>query len=192
MFRRSEVVRWLRDNLKEKRYLHVMGVLKTARELAAHYGVSVEKAETAALFHDYAKNFTDVEMDKFLQNGNVETGTEFLKRRSVNLYHGFVSAMIAEKEYGIIDDDVLSAIRNHTFGRPGMSELEKIIYLSDLIEPSRTFEGVEEIRRAAFQNLDRAMLMALDKTLKYLIDKGEIINLESVEARNAIIEDIRE
>jgi len=184
---REDVVQWLCANLKKKRYDHVMGVLEVALKLSEAHGVPKEKAETAALFHDYAKNFSDEQMLKRIEDGNLHD-ENLSVCASINLYHGIVGASIAEKEYGICDRDILNAIRNHTFGRDGMSKLEKIIYLADIIEPSRNFEGVEEIRRKAFVDMDKAMVMAIDKTLLYLIGRGEAININTIFARNDLLQ----
>lgn len=176
----------LKKNLKESRYNHVIGVKEAAIELAKVHGVSSDKAETAALFHDYAKNFTDDKMRRYVNEQNLRD--EYLTIcGSINLYHGIVGASIAEKKYGVKDRDVLSAIRNHTFGRANMSKLEKIIYLADIMEISRDFEGVDEIREKAFSDLDQAVLGAIDKTLLYLIEKGEAININTIYARNDLL-----
>ncbi len=186
MNNREELVSWLEGNLKKSRFKHVMGVLDVAIELAEAHGVSKEKAEKAALFHDYAKNFTDDKMRRYVNEQNLRD--EYLTIcGSINLYHGIVGASIAEKKYGVKDRDVLSAIRNHTFGRANMSKLEKIIYLADIMEISRDFEGVDEIREKAFSDLDQAVLGAIDKTLLYLIEKGEAININTIYARNDLL-----
>jgi predicted HD superfamily hydrolase involved in NAD metabolism len=163
-----------------------MGVLEVALELAEAHEVSKEKAETAALFHDYAKNFTDDEMRRYVDEKNL-CDEHLTICDSINLYHGIVGASIAEKKYGVKDRDVLNAIRNHTFGRAGMSKLEKIIYLADIMEISRDFEGVDEIRKKAFSDLDQAVLEAIDRTLLYLIGKGEVININTIYARNDLV-----
>lgn len=186
MNNQEELVSWLKRNLKKKRFIHVMGVLEAAVELAEIHGVSREKAETAALFHDYAKNFTDDEMRKYVNEQNLSD--EYLTIcNSMNLYHGIVGASIAEKKYGVKDKDILNAIRNHTFGRAGMSKLEKIIYLADIMEISRDFEGVDEIRKKAFLDLNQAMLEAINQTLLFLIRNGEIININTIHARNDLV-----
>jgi predicted HD superfamily hydrolase involved in NAD metabolism len=186
MNNRKDLVSWLAGNLKKTRFKHVMGVLEVALELAEAHGVSKEKAETAALFHDYAKNFDDEAMLRYVNEKNLHD-EHLTICGSINLYHGIVAASIAEKKYGVQDQDILSAIRNHTFGRAGMSKLEKIIYLADIIEISRDFEGVDEIREKAFLDLDQALIKAIDKTLLYLIGKGEVININTIYARNDLL-----
>lgn len=65
------------------------------------------------------------------------------------LLHGPVGAYIAQSEFGITDEELLNAIRFHTTGRASMSRLEKIIFVADMIEPNRRFDGVERLRKKA-------------------------------------------
>ena len=55
----------------------------------------------------------------------------------------------------------------HTSGRPGMTLLEKIIYLADYIEPGRHFPGVDEVREMAKGTLDKALIKGGSKYDSY-------------------------
>ena len=88
---------------------------------------------------------------------------------------------------GIEDEEVLNAIRWHTTGRENMSKLEKIIYIADMIEPSRSFDGVEEIREATLKALDNGVLLGLTHTMKFLLAKDSPIDINTVKARNYLI-----
>ena len=83
--------------------------------------------------------------------------------------------------------DILSAIEYHTYGKRDMKLLEMIVYLADLIEPGRTFEGVDELRALALEDLQGALLKALDNTIKLVIARGGLIHPNTLEARNSII-----
>ena len=61
-----------------------------------------------------------------------------------------------------------------------MSLLEKVVFLADYIEPGRTHPGVERVREAARHDLDRAALLALDQTIVYLVERGELIAPDAV------------
>ena len=95
------------------------------------------------------------------------------------LLHAKVGSYLASKKYGVTDPDILNAILNHTTGRPDMSLLEKIVWLSDYIEPGRKqAPNLPEIRRIAFEDLDKALIMALENTLSYL--KGGNMEIDSM------------
>lgn len=75
------------------------------------------------------------------------------------------------------DRDILNAIRSHTTGRPGMSPLEKIVFVADYMEPGRKqAPRLEQIRKMAFADLDRAVLMILEDTLNYLKSGDSVID----------------
>ena len=90
-------------------------------------------------------------------------------------------------ECKIEDKEILSARRWHTTGKENMSKLDKIIYLADMIEPSRDFSGVEELRNVSKDDLDKAMLNALTHTIKYLLEKGCLIDINTMKARNYLV-----
>ncbi len=159
----------IEELLPKKRFLHTQGVQYLAACLAMCYGESVERAMLAGLLHDNAKYIDfDVainECERYcLPISDVE-------RRNPFLLHGKLGAYYAKTKYGIEDDEILSAITYHTTGKPNMSFLEKVIFLSDYIEPRRiqpTTPSLEVIRTTAFSNLDLAVYYALDNTVRYL------------------------
>lgn len=94
---------------------------------------------------------------------------------------------MAEREFGISDPDILNAITYHTTGRPQMSRLEKIIYLADFIEPSRTFRDVELVRGIAYENLDAAVLCEAEMVMVFTLIKGKYLHTDSLKTRNAYL-----
>lgn len=155
--------------VEEKRFNHILRVEKAAIELAEHYGADVYKARAAALLHDVTKRKTGEEQLEMAREYGVPGAEEFEK--SPKVAHAFTGAAYAEHRLLISDPDLLTAIRYHTTGRAGMSLLEKIIFLADGIEEGRSFEGVDGIRKAAFEDIDRAMLISLELT-KAKVDKN--------------------
>ena len=153
--------------LDRKRYEHTLGVAYTAMNLASIYGADIKKAEIAGLLHDCAKGMSNEELLDFCKKYNI-TVTEFEKRNPF-LLHSKVGSFIAASKYDIKDNDILNAILNHTTGRPSMSLLEKIVFVADYIEPNRkTIPCLEESRKLAFSDLDKALLFILENILRYL------------------------
>lgn len=183
---KEQLYQILKKTLKPKRYLHVTGVIDTAIALCDKYGIDREKAELAALFHDYAKEWTKEESLEFFEREAISL-TE-LELQSPQLWHARVAEKIAQEEYGIGDEDVLNAIRYHTTGRAGMSELEILIALADYIEPSRSYPGVEGLRRAEEDlGMREALLQGLNHTIEYLLKEGQLIHPDTLEARNDLL-----
>ena len=93
------------------------------------------------------------------------------------LLHSRLGAYIAHEKYGIDDQEILSAINYHTTGRREMSLLEKIIYIADYIEPNRReIPGLSKIRQIVFQNIDQAICLSSERTIRYLEDNGNKID----------------
>ena len=181
---RKKALAIVKEQLTESRYVHTIGVTDTAVLLAEKYGADVKKAELAAIFHDYAKYRSKEEMKSIIIEQNMPK--ELLQFHS-EMWHAPVGAYLVEKEVGITDSDVLSAITYHTTGRVGMTLLEKIIYLADYIEPGRSFPGVEEVRELADKGLDKALIQAFKNTISFLVSKGSAIYPDTFYAYNDFV-----
>lgn len=181
----DEIKDYLKNNLKPSRYGHTLGVVNTAIKLAEVHGEDVKKAEIAALCHDVAKNMSYEDMKKIINEENIDLSVD--EKNSKELWHSIVAPILGRRVFEIQDEEILSAMRWHTTGKENMTNLEKIIYLADLIEPSRKFEGLEEIRRASYEDLNLAMLKALTHTTIYLLEQGYAVDSNSVKARNYLV-----
>ena len=161
----------MEKELDAKRYEHTLGVAYTAAALAMCNDVDPVKAETAGLLHDCAKCFSDDKKISVCRKNNMEINS--VESRNPYLLHAKAGYCIAKNKFDIEDQDILNAILNHTTGRPGMSTLEKIIYIADYIEPSRKqAPNLSEVRKLVFQNLDQALLKILTDILSYLESGG--------------------
>ncbi|HEO8418569.1 MAG: bis(5'-nucleosyl)-tetraphosphatase (symmetrical) YqeK [Niallia sp.] len=178
---REEALLIVKEQITEKRYIHTIGVMETAIKLAEKYGGDVKKAETAAIFHDYAKFRPKHEMKQIIVQQNMDPNLLLFHSE---LWHAPVGAFLVEKEVGINDKEILDAIRYHTSGRPEMSMLEKIVYLADYMEPGRAFPGVEEVRELAEVSFERAFLQAVKNTIMFLIRNNRAVFPLSIETYN--------
>ncbi|MGL4772467.1 MAG: bis(5'-nucleosyl)-tetraphosphatase (symmetrical) YqeK [Clostridium sp.] len=181
----EEIYAYLKDCLKPSRYMHVLGVVSISKKLANLNGVSEEKAEIAALCHDIAKNLHIEELKKIIEDNQIELTYD--EEASPQLWHSIVAPIEAKKKFEIEDEDILEAARWHTTGRENMSTLEKIVYIADMIEPSRTFPGVEELREATLRNLDEGVLKGLNHTINFLMSNNFPIDINTIKARNYLI-----
>lgn len=165
----------MEKELDERRYNHTVGVAYTAGSLAAIYGEDVEKAMIAGMLHDSAKCMTSRKRIDICNKNQIPVSE--LEYRNPFLLHAKVGRYIAKEKYGIDDEDVLNAIEFHTTGRPGMSTLEKILYIADYIEPHRNqATNLLEIRKSAYNDLDKTLVMILHDTLSYLRSAGNEID----------------
>lgn len=179
----------LKNMIGEKRYNHSVGVMKESEKLAEKYGCDVDKAAIAGLFHDCAKFTKKSDTLNYIENNNIEINIDDYP--NYQLIHPKLGRFAASIEYKIYDKEILDAICYHTTLRENPSLLDKIVYLSDVIEPSRTFPGVEILRKLSYEDLNAAVLKSLNDTLKDLIDKGVYIEIETLKSRNFMLKTVR-
>lgn len=177
--KRDKMLYKLRKTLDAQRFEHTLGVEETARKMALMFGVSEEKASLAGLLHDCAKCMTLSQMVKAARHLPLDP----VMKESKALMHSVAGMCIAQTVYGVTDPEVLGAIRWHTTGRAGMTRLEKIIYLADMIEPHRKpYPGLEELREACLTDLDEALLMALRMSLDHVRQQGKTLHPDTMAA----------
>lgn len=175
----------VKGRLSEKRYQHTLNVKKMAVKLARRYGVQEEKAALAALLHDAAKEIPKEEMKALMaQYPQYAEGGE---SRPVPVWHGVCAAILARTEWGVTDEAVLSAIACHTAGKPGMTKLDKVVYLADMTSKERDWPGVNKLRKLEMKDLDAAMLAALKQTNDFVLSQGKPLDPMSKAAYDDIL-----
>ncbi len=162
-----------RPALSEMRYRHVCGTMRAAARLSVFWQQDGQKARVAALLHDCAKCLEPLTQE--VLSGD-ESGI-------ASVHHAFAGAVLAKMEYGISDETILRAIRLHTTGDAGMTVFEALIYTADLIEPTRTFDGVEEDRAKLTQDVDAYMQYVLNREQQHLAKKGRSMHPATARAR---------
>ena len=175
-----DIRKQLEKKLKKDRFEHTIGVMYTAASLAMRYHEDIDDAMMAGLLHDCGKyGSAQEQVERCQKHGILLTQSEL---EMPALVHAKLGAYFAEKEYGVTNKGVLSAITWHTTGRPKMSMLEKIIYIADYIEINRKkLPGMEVTRKLAFTDLDACMLHILESTLAFLEKKGAAIDQITME-----------
>lgn len=162
---------FLRKNLTEKRLLHTLGVYLTAIDLAKKNGADLEKVKLAALLHDCAKYLKrECYVDFSCESDCPE-----------NVVHQFLGAYVAENILGIKDEEVLDAVRWHTTGRPDMTIVGKTVFVADLLEPARTFDGVNELRNAVNDDFEKGFRRCVRELLIFLRKQGSLVYRATIE-----------
>ncbi len=178
----KEATSIIRFRLSEKRFKHSLRVANVARDLADYYGVDTNKTYLTGLLHDYAKGISGDQLLAIAEENNLIENE--VDRQVPDLLHAPVGAHLLKKEVGINDEEILNAVKFHTLGSVEMKEMDKIIFLADMIEPGRDYPGIERLKCLAFRNLDQGMLVGLESTIKYCIDQGRILHPRTVLVRN--------
>ncbi|MCG8402820.1 MAG: bis(5'-nucleosyl)-tetraphosphatase (symmetrical) YqeK [Firmicutes bacterium] len=175
----------LKEWLDDQKIKHSINVARTAQELAKRFSVDKESAYLAGLVHDIAR---DLEPHKLLQIARENNLLQHqIEEKIPVVLHANVGAFILSSELHITNGVILQAVQNHTVASPEMSQLDKIIYVADVIEPDRSFQGVDILRTLAKNDLDEAFLKALEGSITYLMNNRCIIHPFTIEARNNLI-----
>lgn len=174
-----------RRTLSDERYQHTLNVEKAAVEIAAVYGVPQERARVAALLHDICKERSRDDLLQMLR------GSAIIDENHAQAYgpvlHAFAGGVYVRRELGL-DDELADAVCYHTTGRPGMSALEKTVFLADCISEERQFRNLDELRALAKTDPDEACLLSLRNSMVHVVKQLKTLVPLTCEAYNWFVE----
>lgn len=183
----EDIIRDLEISIGEKRLKHSLRVMEMAIELAGIYNIDEKKAKLAALLHDCGRLLDEDLLLKMAEDYGIITNRK--ENYKFELLHGPLGKIIAKEKYNIEDEDILNAIKRHTIGSVDMTNLDKIVYIADKLERKRNFPGIEDLRDLVRKDLDLGFLKVVDSSIKYLLLKGEKIDIETIKMRNLLLEE---
>jgi predicted HD superfamily hydrolase involved in NAD metabolism len=180
---RCHILQWLSDNVPESRLQHVLRVEQMSIALAKDHHLDTDKAAQAGLMHDLAKYFKpQILLEMARREGLVLDPVDEL---TPHLLHADVGAIVAREQFGIQDPEILAAIADHTLGRPGMGRLSCVVFLADSLEPGRgNTPALNILRHTSRQNLQRAVWMSCDDSIKHLTASRRLIHPRVLLTRN--------
>ena len=166
-------VDFVKNRMIGKRVKHTANVVITALKKAKALGLDTKKVMTAATLHDCAKYFDYTKFEGFSLDKDVPAP----------VIHQFLGAFVAEKILGVDDQDVLDAIRYHTSGKANMSLLGKLIFVADMVEEGRDYDGVEYLRSLYEKDdFEFCFRECLKEEMMHLKNKGQTIYAETISA----------
>jgi predicted HD superfamily hydrolase involved in NAD metabolism len=180
---REQVLTWLLENVPQQRLQHILGVEKTCIELALDHDWDCQQAAQAGLMHDLAKFFAPSRLLKMALEHNIELDS--ITSSHPHLLHAEISAIVAKREFGIEDENILTAIGNHTLGNPNMNKLSCILFVADKLEPNRgnTLQ-LEAMRQTSSQNLTKTVRQVCDYSIRHLLKTNSPIHPRTLLTRN--------
>lgn len=192
----------VKSRISAKRYEHTLGVMKSASRLSK-FLLPEKESElcAAALLHDIAKEFEPCELLDFIKaDGILLSDDELL---AVPTLHSFASPYIIKRDFPeFASEEILSACKNHTLGSPDMSIFEEIIFISDYIEDTRSYESCKTVRDGLYSELKpgdyennikalhKATVLSIDYTLMHLNASKKKINNRIILTKNAFMSKI--
>ena len=181
----QKIYNYLSDNLKPERYSHVLAVNDLAIKLAKSYKLDVVKVSVAALLHDCAKNMTLEENVKYIKKNNLKIKyADFVIKYLPQVLHSYIGADIAQKKFGVKDKEIINAIKNHTVGRVGMSEFEKVIFIADALSLDRKYKKTFVSKKIMFGDLDKTFKLVLQNKIKYVVSNFKVLHPDIIKIWN--------
>lgn len=171
--------------LPPKRFKHSLRVYETALDMGRALGLESEQLAVSALLHDCGREVPTKQ--SAARADELGIAIDAVERSQQILLHAKLGVYYARTKYEVTDPQVLEGILFHTTGAAGMSALAKTVFLADMIEPARDFPGVDELRKLAYKDLDRAMLLAYSNTIRYLLAQGLLIHPQCIAGYNELL-----
>ena len=184
----EEIQKIVKENLSEKRYYHSICVMNRAKELALKYGADLEIAAKIGIAHDIAKEMTEEEKLKYVEENNIEI--DETEKINTGLLHAKIGKDISIKKFGFTES-MGQAIENHTTGNKNMDIYSKILFIADRTSKDRNFEDLEYLKELADKGIDEAVLYILNKKIELQIKKRASIHINGIIARNYILEKMK-
>lgn len=180
----EKILEDVKNTLSEKRYIHSIGVMKQAEYLAKKYGQDVEIAKAVGIVHDIAKELTEEEKIKYVEENKIEI--DEIEKINIGLLHAKIGADICKKKYNFTEE-MQNAIKYHTTGNENMDTLAKIIFVADKTEENRKYDDLQTVQKLADEDLDKCILYILDYMLVDNVKKQKTIHPDSIKIRNKIL-----
>jgi len=174
----------LKQALPRKRYEHSINVYETALKLGKAHGCDLQRTAVAALLHDCGREIPI--RDSLGKARELGLPVDYVEENQPILLHAKLGAWYARHKYGVEDEEILRAIALHTTGAPDMTKLDMVVFLADLLEPTRDFPHIGELRKLAHEDLRAAMFRAYKNTMNYLLSYDLLVHPNCVAAYNQI------
>lgn len=172
LYKSNVYCEFVKKNLTQKRLIHTAEVTALGIDLAKKVGVSEEKTYIACILHDCAKYLDKKDFPQFTMPKDVPKPVE----------HAFLGAFVAENVFKVDDPEIIDAIRFHTSGKANMSAIGKIVFVADMLEKGRNYDGVEYLRSLLSGDFEKCFRECLSEEMKHLLSGGKEIYHKTAEA----------
>ena len=180
----EQIQKRLKETLSEKRYNHSLEVMKRCGELAEIYGVDVEKAKLVGLAHDIAKELSEEDALRIIEENNIKL--DEIEMQNHGLWHAKIGAVICKNELGFTQN-MVQAVENHTTAKPGMDLLSQILFVADCTGLDRDWEDLHYARKLSEKDLSATIIYIIDLNISQKLRTGKQIHPNSIFVRNDLI-----
>ena len=170
----GKLKKYLSVSVCSERYEHSMRTAQTAKDLCLRFGEDSELGEIAGVAHDICKEMKKENLFSLVEQDGMELSQ--IEKDKPSLLHGRAASVLLKNEFYVDNQDVLEAVANHTFGKPKMCNLAKILYVADKIEPGRPQVTQEYLEKLEKKSLNELVSYVLEENIDYLNKKGKSVS----------------
>ncbi|MBO4759592.1 MAG: bis(5'-nucleosyl)-tetraphosphatase (symmetrical) YqeK [Spirochaetaceae bacterium] len=181
----DEVTEYAKSHEKKERFEHSMRTAATCADLCRRFGEDEKKGWFAGISHDICKEFGDMELVSLAVKDGLPVSQ--IERTKVSLLHGRAAATLLQEQFGITDSEIIEAVRHHTFGKAGMGNLAKLLFVADKIEPGREHVTEKYLKKTENMSLDELVIFVLSENISYLQEHGKKIAPASQEFLESLV-----
>ena len=176
----------LQARVKPSRYRHSLGVSQTAEQLARIYGVDQGEAAVAGLLHDWDKSLTADELKRKAKK--LKLASRDVREHATGVLHSWTAAATLADEFPELSEAVLQAIGRHTCGAVGMTDLDMVVFVADIIEPGRDFPDIAGLREAVGEVcLEELFYRTYKANFMYLLSADMVVAPPSLDVYNSLV-----
>jgi predicted HD superfamily hydrolase involved in NAD metabolism len=159
----------VRKRMSEKRFLHTNSVLKAANRIGSFFeSIDLSELSIAALLHDITKELPYEKQLELLEKSGVSISQE--DRETPAVLHSLSAPIIIKRDFSkYATESILSSVKNHTMGEAEMSVFDRIVFIADYVEDSRSYESCKIVRKSLY---DALSLGNSTKTNEYFLNKA--------------------
>ena len=170
----EKLKKYLSVSVCTERYEHSIRTAQTAKELCLRFGEDAELGEIAGVAHDICKEMKANLLLNLVKSEGYEISQ--LEQEKPSLLHGKAASVLLKNEFNVTNDDLLEAVANHTFGKPNMCNLAKILYVADKIEPGRPQVNQSYLEKLEKMSLNELVQYILEENISYLNKRGKSVS----------------
>jgi predicted HD superfamily hydrolase involved in NAD metabolism len=165
---------------------HCKSTAAMAKIMAGIYHVDPETAYLAGLLHDWDRCVPHDELVETARGIGIPITPEVLAAPPI--LHAHTGAAAVAAAFPEVPQEVITAIKHHTVGVPDMSDLDKLVYIADMIEPTRTNPHVDTLREMVGTiGLDALFMQAYQNTMMHLVRNKKVMHPATTKVWNALL-----
>ncbi|MQG51870.1 MAG: hypothetical protein FI695_07860 [SAR202 cluster bacterium] len=183
----NQLIDHIENNLPDSLKKHIYRSCEVGRKLCRIHGIDEGKVVTALLGHDLYRAYSDNEMLLAAEEKEIEISN--VEKASPLLLHGVLASITMQEQYKVSDKQIIESIKYHTSGMEEMDEIFMTVFLADKLDPKKIEKNIqlEPINQKALNSLSEATLMYLNLKISSIINSGQLVHPDSLNARNSLL-----